>query len=103
MDPAGLGTFNSDGREVMWNRVGIAIGNALCYALFVAASVIILASWIIGGFSEWYRRLNLMYVYNPRESDGYLFRAPEWICKLFVSIFRRYDYWPNPHGGISEE
>lgn len=33
-----------------------------------------------------------VYVFDPRADSGYLFRAPEWLAKLFCRIAKRYDY-----------
>lgn len=42
--------------------------------------------------------MRLMYVFDPRESEGYLFRAPEFIARLFCRLNGRYDYATTPEG-----
>ena len=32
--------------------------------------------------------MRLMYVFDARESEGHLFRAPEWVAKAFCWLYR---------------
>ena len=36
--------------------------------------------------------MRLMYVFNYREATGYLFRAPEFVARIFVKFARGFDY-----------
>lgn len=43
--------------------------------------------------------MRLMYVFNPRESSGYLCRVPEFVAYVIYKLSRgRYDYAPTEAG-----
>lgn len=42
--------------------------------------------------------MRLMYVFDPRESTGYVVRVPEFVAWVIVRLNRRLDYAPTPEG-----
>jgi len=43
----------------MWYRVSVALGNLVCYGLFIMVGVILILSWIAAGLRGEWRKPNV--------------------------------------------